>query len=140
MLLRATTRQTGSNNQGDHEAHSTSCNEPVSVSYLLSLVMMCPNFVGMESPQPRWGHQILQWSPHALQMLHDTTAPKRRDLWTPGFWKLLASCECGKMRHVATSKPSIWTVWMPGRSLGCSRGPRARSDSPLILSLSIWEV
>jgi hypothetical protein len=50
VLLRAATRQTGREDQGDHEAHGTSCNEFVSVSYLLSVVMLCPNLVGMESP------------------------------------------------------------------------------------------
>ena len=50
MLLRVATRQTGREDQGHHEAHERSCNESVSVSYLLSVVMLCPNLVGMESP------------------------------------------------------------------------------------------
>ena len=68
-------------------------------------------------------------------MLRGTAAPKIWGLRTLGFWKLLASCECGKMWHVATSPPFIWTVWMPGKFMWRSRGQRPRSNSPLILSL-----
>src|SRR5450631_1358660 len=94
MLLRAGTRQTRREDQGDHEAHGTSGIESVSISYLLSVVMLCPNLVGMNSlhinlvSDLHWRHQIRQCSTQCG--LRDTATPKFRGLRTLGYWALVA--------------------------------------------------
>lgn len=113
--------------QRTHEAHGTSGNEYVSVSYHNNLLsgwsQMCQNVA--RNCQPSMGATNSgDAPPQGHQMLRGRPIPQNRGLvYMLGFLELCGGCRVSRMGHVVKSQPCIWTVQMESTSFWLFKGP-----------------